>query len=65
MNWLNRSIAVIKREYDRRIRRASQISEYGVQHGEQDNQDEDDEAVEIVNLPRGTAVATPSAQPND
>jgi len=65
MIWLDRTIAVIQREYDRRIRRASQITEYGTQHDDQHNQDEDDGAVEIVNLPRGVAVATPAAQPDE
>lgn len=55
-NWFERLVAVIDREYDRRIRRASQITEYGAQHAN-DSHDEDDDTVEIVNIPRGTVVA--------
>ena len=52
------------REYDRRIKRASLITEYGAAHhgGHSDAHDdtahEDVEEAEIVNSPRGTPVAT-------
>ncbi|MBK9712828.1 MAG: hypothetical protein IPO81_16175 [Kouleothrix sp.] len=68
-----KSIAnVVYREYDRRIKRASLVTEYGAhQHGhaadhadevhaagEPSNHDEGAEEAEIVNVPRGTPVAT-------
>jgi hypothetical protein len=58
------------REYDRRIKRASLITEYGAAHhtGHSDTHDgdahEDVEEAEIVNIPRGTPVA-PSAVPSE
>lgn len=61
---LLRSIAsAIYREYDRRIKRASLITEYGqAHHGHHtpDDHAEDDEAAEIVNVPRGTQVRMPT-----
>ncbi|HEY3228339.1 MAG TPA: hypothetical protein VGJ87_03905 [Roseiflexaceae bacterium] len=69
----------IYKEYDRRIKRASLVKEYGVaQHHAEEHLDEvhavhddtaEDEA-EIVNIPPGTPVAAPSApaetaEPND
>ena len=53
----------IYREYDRRIKRASLISEYGAAHhaGHEDehaaHEHEEAEEAEIVNVPRGTVVA--------
>jgi hypothetical protein len=50
------------REYDRRIKRASLITEYGTAHHDthadvaQDHTPEDTEEAEIVNIPRGTPV---------
>ena len=55
------------REYDRRIKRASLITEYGAaHHGDHgaehaDDAHEDAEEAEIVNIPRGTQVASPAA----
>jgi len=48
------------REYDRRIKRASLITEYGAAHHDAhaDAAHEDAEEAEIVNIPRGTRVAT-------
>ena len=52
------------REYDRRIKRASLITEYGAAHHDahaddtHDQGHEDAEEAEIVNIPRGTPVAT-------
>ena len=54
---------VVYKEYDRRIKRASLITEYGaahhddhaVAHADDAHEDEADEA-EIVNVPRGTPV---------
>jgi len=60
--WKTISNALFK-EYDRRIKRASLITEYGAaHHGDQgdahaDNAHEDVEEAEIVNIPRGTPVA--------
>ena len=54
----------IYREYDRRIRRASLITEYGAAHHDTHadaahaDAHEDAEEAEIVNIPRGTPVAT-------
>ena len=50
------------REYDRRIKRASLITEYGAAHhaahaDAHDDAHGDDEEAEIVNIPRGTPVA--------
>jgi hypothetical protein len=65
---LFRAIAdVVYKEYDRRVRRASLVKEYGVSH-HHDHADEshaadgdehagEDEA-EIMNVPRGTPIAT-------
>jgi hypothetical protein len=60
----------IYKEYDRRVRRASLVTEYGASHhhhddthtDETDHDDAhaDEEAAEIVNLPRGTPVPTPA-----
>ena len=66
----------IYREYDRRIRRASLITEYGAAHHDthadahadtaHDDTPADAEEAEIVNVPRGTPVATqPEEQPAD
>ena len=49
------------REYDRRIKRASLITEYGAAHhavhADAHDVHEDAEEAEIVNIPRGTPVA--------
>ncbi len=61
-----RVIAAIEGEYERRIRRASLVSEYGAaQHGHGDYADGSqaapeasaDEEATIVNIPKGTPVA--------
>jgi len=60
--WKTISNALYK-EYDRRIKRASLITEYGAAHhnghGDAHAEDahEDAEEAEIVNIPRGTPVA--------
>ncbi|MEO7909233.1 MAG: hypothetical protein ABIV47_06250 [Roseiflexaceae bacterium] len=61
--WKTISNALYK-EYDRRIRRASLITEYGAaHHGSHDphadsmHDDADIEEAEITNIPRGTPVA--------
>jgi hypothetical protein len=63
--WKTISNALYK-EYDRRIKRASLITEYGAAHhaghGDAHADDAHDhaEAAEIVNIPRGTPVAAHS-----
>ena len=57
----------IYREYDRRIRRASLVTEYGAHHHAHADEHavaagtsmpaEEEEEAEIVNVPRGTPVA--------
>jgi hypothetical protein len=53
----------INKEYDRRIKRASLITEYGAAHHDHAAEAHDEaahdegEAAEIVNVPRGTPVA--------
>ena len=60
--WKTISNALYK-EYDRRIKRASLITEYGAAHhgdhgdAHADDAHEDVEEAEIVNIPRGTPVA--------
>jgi len=58
-----RILASIGREYERRIRAASLITEYGAGHGshhshDDHHKDEDDDAAEIVNLPRGSRLGS-------
>jgi len=54
------------REYDRRIKRASLITEYGAAHHDDpgavhaDDAHDDAEEAEIVNIPPGTQVAAPA-----
>jgi len=55
MNWFQRLLAALNREYERRVRRASLVTEYGAQHDSAD--EEDDDGVEIVNVPRGSNVS--------
>jgi len=69
--WKTISNALYK-EYDRRIKRASLITEYGAAHHDShvdahaDDAHEDVEEAEIVNIPRGTPVAVQAeAQPAD
>ena len=61
--WKTISNALYK-EYDRRIKRASLITEYGAAHhgthadaAHADDTHDDSEEAEIVNIPRGTPVA--------
>lgn len=54
-NWWQRAIAVIEREYERRVRAASLVSEYGADHhAHDDHPDAAAEAAVILNIPRGT-----------
>ncbi len=67
MGYLSSIAKAIYKEYDRRIKRASLITEYGAGHGHADGHGEhaaaehaeaeyEDEGAEIVNVPRGTPV---------
>ena len=59
-NWFKRISDAVYREYDRRIKRASLITEYGVDHFDHDAATIEDEGeIEIVNVPRGTRIAAP------
>jgi hypothetical protein len=70
--WKTISDALFK-EYDRRIKRASLITEYGAAHHSShdqahadsvhDHAQEDGEEAEIANIPRGTPVAAELSQP--
>ena len=64
-NWFQRMTGASNREYERRIRRASQISEYGAHndHNEPVPHEDEDEGAAIVNVPRGTTMS-PSARDN-
>jgi len=56
-HWWQRLGERIDREYERRIRRASQLSDSDpAQHQEPSAPEPEDEAIEIVNVPRGTQV---------
>lgn len=59
-SWWARMLAVVSREYERRIRKASLVTEYGAAHGSHHDHD-DGEAAEIMNLPRGSRRPTFSA----
>jgi len=74
MGLLRALTDAIYREYDRRIKRASVITEYGVHHQDHgadhvadaqagDEHAEEGEA-EIVNVPRGTPVAAHEPAPD-
>ena len=63
MGFFSSISKVIYREYDRRIKRASLITEYGASHhahGDAEHADaehsSEDEGAEIVNVPRGMPV---------
>lgn len=63
-SWWKRAIATINREYERRIRRSSLVTEYGANHhghghdADHDQPDhgehDDGEASVIMNVPKGT-----------
>lgn len=67
-SWRTLLSQAIYQEYDRRIRRASLVVEYGAghhaaEHAPVPHQDEDD--AEIANVPRGAAVASHPNAPAD
>lgn len=54
-NWFATLVDAINHEYERRIRSASEVTEYGVGHGDHAHAPaEDEEVAEIINVPRGT-----------
>ncbi|MCS6883368.1 MAG: hypothetical protein RMK84_10035 [Oscillochloridaceae bacterium] len=57
-SWWRRLVAAIDREYERRIRAASLVTEYGAPHHAEHEEahEEEGEVAEIVNVPRGTAI---------
>jgi hypothetical protein len=59
---LQRIADAVYREYDRRIKRASLITEYGVSHHHDHEDAHDDDEVAIVNLPPGSSVGEQHAQ---
>ncbi|MEI7644297.1 MAG: hypothetical protein WCJ55_08455 [Chloroflexales bacterium] len=53
-SWWGRMLATVSRVYERRIRAASLVTEYGAAHGaHHSHTDDEGDAAEIVNLPRG------------
>jgi hypothetical protein len=59
-SWLTNIAQTVEREYERRIRRASLVTAYGVDHhGQADHvahHAAEDSDVQIANVPRGTEV---------
>jgi hypothetical protein len=65
-SWWGRMLAAVSREYERRIRAASLVTEYGAAHGSHHSHDDDDgDAAEIVNLPRGSRLRPTFHAEND
>lgn len=65
MSGLFRSIAdAVYREYDRRIKRASLITEYGIAHHHDHEEAHADDEVAIVNLAPGAPVDAGHAHPD-
>lgn len=67
MNWFEWLLATINKEYDRRVRVASEIDEYGMHHGHghghahtPDHEADNEGDVEISNVPPGTHVHAPA-----
>jgi hypothetical protein len=53
-----RLVAAVNREYERRVRSASLVGEYGAgHHGAEQHEDDGGEVAVIANVPRGTPVA--------
>lgn len=78
-SFWRRMIAAVEREYERRIRAASLVTEYGVHHHDHDHHPtdqavadqtgspsdlEEGEVAEIVNVPKGTRLGS-HARPID
>lgn len=49
-----RLLSAVERTYERRIRAASLVQEYGATHGAHHDEDEGAEVAVIANVPRGT-----------
>ena len=63
-NLWRRLVAAIDREYERRVRAASLVSEYGAAHHAGGAVEAaEGEAAVIANVPRGTRLARPPASP--
>lgn len=76
--WLSNVVRAVDTEYDRRIRRASNVVAYGTSHGHDETatpqvaaqaaapvpthteETHDDDAVVVVNVPRGTRLSPAS-----
>lgn len=58
-SWFDRMVTAVERVYERRLQQASGIEGLNT-HANETTSPEDDEEVEIVNLPRGVAVALPA-----
>lgn len=63
-NWMQRVSQIISREYERRIRRASQVTSYGAPSHEHADAPEAGDAAEIANIPRGSALLVPTPHDN-
>lgn len=61
-SWWRRALTAVNREYERRVRRASEVSEYGARHHAHPEHD-DEGAAAIVNVPRGTRLVRPAPPP--
>jgi hypothetical protein len=56
-NWFTNLSNAIYREYDRRIKRASLVTEYGAHHDHHDDAHADEkEAIVIANVPHGATI---------
>lgn len=54
-----RMLAAVNRVYERRIRAASLVTEYGAAHGaHHSHEEEEGDAAEILNLPRGSRLGS-------
>lgn len=70
-SWWQRAIAAINREYERRIRRSSLVTEYGAghhghghDHAQPDHGEHDEgDASVIMNVPKGTRLGRHASSP--
>lgn len=63
-NWFERFSDAVYKEYDRRIKRASLVTEYGESHhhDEEEHDADEEDAVEIANVQPGTVVDQPEEE---
>ena len=61
-SFWRRFLDAVERIYERRIRAASLVHEYGAAHGHHDDEDEGAEVAVIANVPRGTRVGAQRAE---